>query len=204
MVAPNSQELLIHGDFTGTRHISSLSWLCFSILQALQQTGHLYSLVFFCGRHLDAADSHVGGRGIIRSLLSQLLCQQPAHAAQDHTINWELIQAGDIQHLCPLFHSALHQLPPESVVFCIIDGIKYYERDQYVDEMSAVLRFLLDLVQGGQEQYVFKILITSPSPTTIVRQAFSQDCIISIGSWSRNADKPSSLRTFRHLGESLQ
>ncbi|GAW15166.1 hypothetical protein ANO14919_045750 [Xylariales sp. No.14919] len=175
MAAPNSQELLIHGDFTGARHISGLSWLCCSILQALQQTGHLYSFVFFCGRHLDAADPHVGGRGIIRSLLSQLLCQQLAHAAQDHTI-----------------------------ISRIIDGIKYYERDQYVDDMSAVLRFLLDLTQGSQEQYIFKILITSPSPTTIVRQAFSQDCIISMGSWPRNADKPSSLRTIRHLEESLR
>ncbi|KAI0907574.1 hypothetical protein F4823DRAFT_602606 [Ustulina deusta] len=203
MIAPNSQELLIHGDFAGTRYISGLSWLCCSILQALQQTGRLYSLVFFCGRHLGAADPHVGGRGIIRSLLSQLLCQQPPHTTQDQAINWELIQAGDIQHLCLLFHSTLRQLPPESVVFCIIDGIKYYERDQYVDEMSEVLRFLLDLTQGGQVQYIFKILITSPSPTTMVRQAFSQDCIISMGSLPCNADKPSSLRTFRHLEESL-
>ncbi|KAI1733498.1 hypothetical protein F4680DRAFT_454909 [Xylaria scruposa] len=203
LVTPTSQELLIHGDFAGTRYVSGLSWLCCSLIQALQQTSQLHSLAFFCGRHVDATDAHAGGSGIIRSLLSQLLQQQQVRMPSGQPGDWELIQAGDIQHLCLLFESVLLQFPQDSVVFCIIDGIKYYERDQYLQDMSEVLRFLLDLTRGGRLQCVFKLLATSPSPTTTVRHAFHENCIISMASLPRNADHPSSSRIWRHLDEHL-
>ncbi|KAJ2981093.1 hypothetical protein NUW58_g6778 [Xylaria curta] len=203
IVAPSSRELLIHGDFAGTRPVSGLSWLCCSLLQALQQTGRLHGMTFFCGRHLDATDQHAGGRGMIRSLLLQLLGQQQSYNLPTQGIEWKLIQTGDIQSLCLLFEAILRQFPPDSVVFCIVDGIKYYERDQYLQEMSEVLRFLLDLTQDGRLQCVFKILVTSPSPTTVVRHAFDQDWIISMVSLPRNTDKSSSSRVYRHLEENL-
>jgi hypothetical protein len=198
IMAPRSQELLIHGDFTGTRRVSGLSWLCCCLLHALQQTQRFYSLTFFCGCHLDATDPHAGGRGIIRSLLLQLLWRQE-YTLRDEGVNWELIQAGDIHHLCFLFELVLRHLSPDSVVFCIIDGIKYYERDQYLPEMYEVLRFLLDLTQGDRLQSVFKLLVASPSPTTEVRHIFNQDGIMTMASLPINADKSSSLRVLRHL-----
>ncbi|KAI0470355.1 hypothetical protein F4859DRAFT_486496 [Xylaria cf. heliscus] len=203
IVEPSSQELLIHGDFNGTLYVSGLSWLCCYLLQALQQTRHLHSLTFFCGRHLDTTDAHTGGYGIIRSLLSQLLQQQQQIYMSIQPNSWKLVQAGDIQHLCLLFESILRQFPPDSVVFCIIDGIKYYERDEYLQHMSEVLRFLLDLTQGGRLQCVFKILVTSPSPTTVVRHAFDENGIISMASLPNNADHSSSSRIWRNLEEHL-
>lgn len=203
IVAPSSRELLVHGDFVGTRHISGLSWLCCCLLQALQQTGRLHSLTFFCGRHLSPTDAYAGGCGIIRSLLLQLLWQQQGDIPLEQNIDWNLVRTGDIPHLCLLFESILCRWPPGSVVFCIIDGIRYYERDQYLREMSEVLRFLLDLTHVGRLQCVFKILVTSPAPTNVVRRAFDPGSIISMASLPRITDKSSSRQVFRHLEEDL-
>lgn len=48
-----------------------------------------------------------------------------------------------------------------------MDGIKYYEREEFLDDMGHVVSFLLDLEQSKGGANAFKLLITSPSATII-------------------------------------
>ncbi|KAI1075124.1 hypothetical protein F5B20DRAFT_560861 [Whalleya microplaca] len=199
-VAPTSRELLVHGDFKGTHYISGLSLFCCSFLQAIRNTGRFYSLVYFCGCHIGSNDAFSGGRGMIKSLVSQLLSQRMTEAGPPGSdINLNLIKVGDIGQLCNLFGWLLRRIPQDAPVFCLVDGIRYYEREQYLEDMAQVLRYLLDLTCDETIQCVFKILITSPSETTIVRQAVDEDSILSMAPQPRTGQKFSHIRFARHM-----
>ena len=220
LAAPVSRELLIHGIFQGTQYISALSLFCATLIQTLQEdfqpNGRYIVLAFFCGKHLanhsgtssdsSGAAASVGGWGMIRNLTAQLLAQGSFSLNQIFTqqyaksVNIQAIRDGDIGQLLNLFTELVRQLASTGIsIFCLIDGIKYYEREEYLDDMSLVLRHLLDISAGGSYGTVFKVLVTSPTPTTIVRQAFSEDEILSLASLQSNGQDFSADRLRRQL-----
>ncbi|KAH6847753.1 hypothetical protein B0I37DRAFT_375762 [Chaetomium sp. MPI-CAGE-AT-0009] len=202
LAAPVSRELLIHGHFQGTQYTSALSLFCATLIRTLQEevgpSGRYIALVFFCGKHLaddlgtsagsSGTAASVGGLGMIRNLAAQLLAQRSFSLdhilTQRHakSVNIQAIRDSDIGQLLNLFTELVRQVVCTGTsIFCLIDGIKYYEREEYLDDMSLVLRHLLDIrEEGDSNRGVFKTLVTSPTPTTIVRQAFSEDEILSL------------------------
>ncbi|KAH9903911.1 hypothetical protein F4778DRAFT_71921 [Xylariomycetidae sp. FL2044] len=197
-LSPGSSELLIHGDFDGIHYVSGLSWFCCSILRALSDDSRFGNLAHLCGRHPDERDPIIGGTGLMRSLVSQLLRQYPvdlSHLEQD--INLSLVKSNHADQLCNLFSWVLYRLPQDSVVFCLVDGIKYYERQEYLEDMSEVLRHLLDVRVDRRVKCVFKLPVTSPSSTRYVREAFEEECIISMTSIVRTGEHPSDVRVAR-------
>ncbi|KAH8879757.1 hypothetical protein GQ53DRAFT_705263, partial [Thozetella sp. PMI_491] len=200
ITAPANRELLIQGDFQGTQYSSGLSVLCCSLIQALQSIKQYRCVAFFCGRHLEDEDAHAGPQGMIRSLLSQLLRQQNFDTrGLDSNINPSAVESGDIGQLCLLFEWLVCQLPVWVPLFCIIDGIKYYERENYVEDMSEVLAFLLNLTRNKRIQCVVKIIVVSPSETRVVRQAFSKASILSTKLVARTGQGSSHARLIRIL-----
>ena len=193
LASPVSCELLIHGNFQGTQYTSALSLFSAMLVRTLQEEGetgkNYVALAFFCGKHLvdssrggnDAGES-AGGMGMLRNLVAQLLSLR--------SVNLESIPAQhhgqpDIHYLRSVFAALVEQLARSGMtIFCFIDGIKYYEREEYLDDMSLVLRHLLDTREKSSEAEpgngVFKLLVTSPSPTTVVRQAFHPDDVLSL------------------------
>ncbi|KAM7219805.1 hypothetical protein V8F06_004839 [Rhypophila decipiens] len=65
--------------------------------------------------------------------------------------------------LCQLFHSLLRLIPPDTFVFCIVDGISYYERDIWRRDYDQVLTMFGDIVADSTLACLFKILLTSPT-----------------------------------------
>lgn len=172
-------KLLIHGDFRGSRTVSPLSLLTATLTEAARaDQPHFVSLVFFCGCHLDPEEDPFScGKALIKVLIFQLLQQQPH-------INislppWELdigrVHQGDLQQLCRLFDVLVHCLPDEVTLFCLIDGMVYYERDEFIVEMQYVLAEILRLVGDSTIQANVKILITSPWRTEMAQQFFHED-----------------------------
>ena len=203
LAALESRVLLLHGDFEGTHYLSALSVFCSTLVRSMEGMDRLLPLVFFCGRHLG------GGAGwlMIRSLLSQLLQR---HNFDTSTLHRELsldrIQAGDLSELCALFGWLVRRLPESTTLLCLIDGIKYYERPEHADGMGLVLSGLLDLTLDPEMRAVFKILIASPAPTTIVRQhpAFQGGRnTLSLAALPELGLGPSKFRLARQLGERL-
>ena len=203
ITAPTSMPLLIHGNFDGTHYVSALSYFCTTLLRTLQTTGQYTTLVFFCGRHIDPQDTQSGGRGMIRSLLAQLLQQHQFNTrdlADDN--NMALVESGNIDQLTTLFRSLTQQLDGVTL-FCIIDGIKYYERDIFLEDMSLVLAALLDIAEDERSRNVFKLLITSPSPTHFVRRSVLQDKILSLDAYSLTGDGFNESRVARDVYENI-
>ncbi|RYP66421.1 hypothetical protein DL771_007830 [Monosporascus sp. 5C6A] len=185
IVSPGSAKLLVHGDFDGTaaanRPVSPFSVLCATLVKALRLSssgGTTISLVFFCGCHL-AYDEYRGGRGMIRSLVAQLLRQFPVGTIEpDSGVAMEEVERGNVAQLCRLFVYLVRQLPARTTAFCLIDGINEYESEEYLHGMDAVVMALLGLVDetgdGQSGRAKFKLLLMSPQPTVEVRQVFDQ------------------------------
>jgi len=186
LLSPRSSELLVHGSSTETQYISGQSLFCAVLLRALQQAvTQPAALAFFCAAHLgdgDDNDLHTGGAGMIRNLLAQLLRQRtfdPTRLAAAG-VNLTAVRADDAAHTAGLLGALVAQLAAADVLFCVVDGVRYYERARYVDGMGLVLRALLDMTRDPGVRCVVKVLVTSPSPTTIVRHAFEPECILSV------------------------
>lgn len=172
-------KLLIHGNFRGSRTVSPLSLLSATLTEAARaDQNRLVSLVFFCGCHLDREeDPFSGGRALMQTLISQLLQQQPHTSIS--TSPWELdmdrVRQGDLQQICRLLNLLVHRLPGEVTLFCLIDGMVYYERDEFIDEMHYVLTEIMRLVGDPTIQSNVKLLITSPWRTDMAQDFFQED-----------------------------
>ncbi|KAI7778283.1 hypothetical protein LA080_002391 [Diaporthe eres] len=172
-------KLLIHGHFRRSKTVSPLSLLTATLTEAAREDQHRFvTLVFFCSCHLDRdEDNFSGGRAIIRALISQLLQQQP----RIHILPppWELnpdrVRQGDLQQLCQLLNLLVHCLPGEVTLLCLIDGMVYYERDEFIGEMQYVLTEIVRLVGDPTVQANVKLLITSPWRTDMAQQFFQED-----------------------------
>jgi hypothetical protein len=174
MLNPISAKLLVHGDFDDPSRISPFSILAATVSQGFRTSPGIISLIFFCGQHL-WNDEHHGGSVMIRSLIAQLVLQFPfptIHPPSNMSIHG--IDTAEIIHLCKLFIYLVQQIPPHTTVFCIIDGINEYEREEYLHGMDDVVFELMGLVDEGSRAS-FKLLLLSPKPTSLVRKPFDRD-----------------------------
>ncbi|KAI0404021.1 hypothetical protein F4802DRAFT_569435 [Xylaria palmicola] len=172
LVQANSKELLIHGN-SEPFPVSPVSFFCAMLAQNLRGVDRFKSVVFFCGCH--PYEDYGGARTLIMSLLSQLLQQQRFDLG---FVSREIaygMDGGDIQSFCYVFGRLVDQIKTTETVFCVIDGINFYEREgeEQLQEMAYALRFLLDLAK--ERRPVYKILVTSPSSTEDVRQAIRDE-----------------------------
>lgn len=171
--------LLIHGTYRGTRTVSPLSLLTATLVDAARaDPRHFVSMVFFCGCHLESdEDPFCGGRPLVKMLISQLLQQQPLINTTLSSRDLEIgrVQGGDLQELCRRLNILVHCLPANVTLFCLIDGMVYYERDEFIVEMQYVLSEILRLMGNSSFQANVKVLITSPWRTDMAQQFFEDD-----------------------------
>ncbi|KAH5355652.1 hypothetical protein HBI48_130480 [Parastagonospora nodorum] len=171
MLSQTSAKLLVHGDFENASRTSPFSVLAATVTQGFRSSPSIINLVFFCGQHL-LDDEHHGGNAMIRSLIAQLLRQYPFSTIvplPDMLIGD--IDAGNVKQLCTLFTYLIQQLSPQTTVFCLIDSINEYEREEYIHGMDDVVFALLGLADRSSRAS-FKLLLLSPRPTVEVRRAF--------------------------------
>lgn len=204
-----SHILLIHGDFgePSKHYVSALSLFCTTIVEALRRMNGFLPLVFFCGRHLDTGDGPIGGEGIIKSLVAQLLQQQIFDTRQLHQeIDLNRVNSGDVLELCVLFRWLARRVPENVTLFCLIDGIILYERSDHEYTMGQVLAYLLELTRDLSIRSILKVLITSPGATAKVRQHpafYGGNNILSMATMSLLRQGSSEARLARQLGENL-
>jgi hypothetical protein len=205
MVGPRSRELLVHGDFAdlagagGTRYASPLSVFCATVVTALRSRqvgggggggggggkaggGGYVALVFFCGSHVEKSESP-GPAAMLRSFIAQLLSQTSIGATTglESTFNIEGAKNGEISSLCAIFNFLVNRLPEQTKLFCIIDGVSYYEGNKFEADMLVTLRCLLELVaESAGARSAVKVLVTSPWATDRVRGLFRDSRFVSL------------------------
>lgn len=172
-------KLLVQGDFRGVRAVSPLSLLTATLIEAALAGQHSFvSLVFFCGCHLDPEeDTFVGSIAMIQVFISQLLQQLPHIniSPSPGELNMDEVREGNSEQLCQLLKLLVRRLPGEITLFCLIDGMVYYERDEFIGQMQVVLTTIIGLVGDPTVQANVKLLITSPWRTAMAQQFFQED-----------------------------
>jgi hypothetical protein len=139
------------------------------------------SVIWFCGRHVDASESggYVGGRAMLASFIDQLLRQyefdmRPLH----HDVDLASLHGGDLDMLTKLLGWLVRQLPESTTVFFLVDGVALFERDEFEGEALPVLSSLLSLVGDKSVTTTVKLLFASTPATDIVRGAFEAEDLI--------------------------
>ncbi|KAK8875057.1 hypothetical protein PGQ11_005571 [Apiospora arundinis] len=201
LVQAESKELLIHGHSEPER-ISPISFFCALLMRNLRDVPQFKSVAFFCGCH--PYDDFGGARPMIMSLLTQLLQQQHFDLGFiDHELAHQM-DGGDIRAFCFVFGQLVRQVKSMESVFCVIDGINFYEglEEELLQDTAYVLRYLLDLTRD--RGVTFKILVTSPSITIDTRLAIEDEDYLSLPRRDAKALGYSDLRFQRQWHEGFE
>ncbi|RAL07135.1 uncharacterized protein BO97DRAFT_464619 [Aspergillus homomorphus CBS 101889] len=146
--------------------------------EAALATGHV-RLTWLCSLH-DEAEYHrdtVGGKGMIKAFLAQLLRQ--------HTFDQNTLQEGQTylkdkrnsstEALCKLFAWLVRKLPKGLKLIVIMDELGRYETDEYEKGMLRTLRTILGLSRDRTVPCQVKVLATSVDITDTVHNTFQDD-----------------------------
>lgn len=177
VASKKSEALLVDGNAEGleSERISPMSTLCAAFIRSFKELRHSApcQLSFFCGLHTASVDDLSGPRGLMRSLLTQLLWNYQFHFdfvnSHDHRV---LLENHELSHLCEAFKNLIYQLPAHTIVFCIVDGISVYERANLEDELKIVASMLHDLSLDPHLGCFFKLLLTSPNQSRHFKKFF--------------------------------
>ncbi len=186
IVSPSSAKLLVQWDFHLPKiiaGISPLSVFCATLAQALRTRERFVSVVWFCGRHVDPTDpgARIGARAMLLSLIDQLLRQHTFDLQLlHHDVDLAYLQAARLDELIKLLGWLVRQLPQAVTLFCIIDGVALFEREDFEAEALEVFSSLLRLAGDGDGAMpaTVKVLFTSTPGTDTVRAAFEHEDLI--------------------------
>jgi hypothetical protein len=169
--SPNSDAVLIHGNSDAAK-ISPVSLFCALLVQSLVAVEPARVVHFFCGIHSAPQDPLTGAQGLLRSLIGQLLCQDQYKLAFLTRRDIHRIKTNELGALQELFANLVMQLGPGTALFCVLDGINFYETDEHAMYAGSVFTQILNLVRADESRAVVKFLVTSPSRTRLVGEAF--------------------------------
>ncbi|KAL4942964.1 hypothetical protein BDV06DRAFT_221656 [Aspergillus oleicola] len=151
--------------------LSACSFIPAKLIQSIsaQPSENIIILAFFYGAHARTSDSHSGPCGVLRSFIAQLLESHPRFDLQTVRSIAQLNE-DDTSGLCEIFYDLVHQLPPDIVVFCIVDAVTEFEDRMAIRESGEkVVQMLLRIVETCskegdpyRERCGFKLLLTSP------------------------------------------
>ncbi|KAI1179268.1 hypothetical protein F4777DRAFT_535042 [Nemania sp. FL0916] len=131
------------------------------------------TLSFFMGLHVgtnSASRDLDGPQGMMRSLITQLLSSSLLKPSLEFLTpdGLESYQNRDLKSLCNLFVRLVRQLPPGIDIFCIIDGISWYEQAPWLTGLRYVTAMFEHLMEqlDPQNTAILKVLMTSHGRST--------------------------------------
>ena len=170
-----SRGLLVDGNGKEVDKISTMSYICGLLIHNLSHAPPVITISFFCGLHIVDEDSYSGPRGLLRSLVRQLLDVQQFELDFVDVEYQDQLQIYDLNHLLDLFRLLIQQIADDMVLFCIIDGISFYERYGDDDETSIVVQVFKQMADHHEIGPIFKLLISSPMHNRSAKQYFSSE-----------------------------
>ncbi|KAF9885227.1 hypothetical protein FE257_000587 [Aspergillus nanangensis] len=166
--APSALFLNLNTPATSPSSSFLLARLTQSINNRPAGNNNIYTLAFFCSAHLSPTDPNSGPPGMLRSLIAQLLESHPGFDL-DTVRRISQTPMTNVHDLCVIFEELVKQLPPDVVVFCLVDGVTEFEdRAKMWDSGEEGIRGLLGVVERCVQSQgraagrcVFKLLLTS-------------------------------------------
>jgi hypothetical protein len=172
MHSAESAVVLVNGcsDRNQNTRISPVTHVCATLTHALRRYEPNVVLVFFCGQHSNSTDDLVGPQGLMRSLVASLVLSliqkecisfsAPIRFSGDFQGNFEQLSFEDI---CLLFCQLVELVPKKFTVYCVVDGISYYERDTWRGDYDLMMQSFGSVIANKVMAPVFKLLLTSPT-----------------------------------------
>jgi hypothetical protein len=204
-VSPLSAKLLVQWDSRPPRTfagISPLSAFCSSLTRTLRRTERFLAVVWFCGRHADPTDGgqYLGVQALLVGMIDQLLRQHEFDTGALHAeVSLPGLQARDLRELTRLLAWLVRRLPRTATLYFIVDGVAFYERDEFWDEAFDVFTQLLRLCGDETVSAAVKVLFTSTPGSDIVREGFEDDFILNVENMSSFGWAPNEERIAREL-----
>ncbi|EFX03514.1 hypothetical protein CMQ_442 [Grosmannia clavigera kw1407] len=170
---PTSGIVLVEGcgDRSQSARVSPISVVCATLSHTLQSRPTSVTLLFFCGRHVASDDELCGPLGLMRSLLSQLILLMVQKnwvsglariglSCGEEESEWKGLSLHDV---CQLFYRVLESIPLAAEVICIIDGISFFERDEWCHDYDLVMNTFGTIIDEAKLNPKFKLLMTTPT-----------------------------------------
>lgn len=197
---PDSDILLADGHCKDqdVGRVSPMSILCAGLVEAFSGAYHdtppppfpfqpPVVLYFFAGLHTANEGGLLGPRGLIRSLIDQLLLHWPDQVVPDTRLIGRQLGASevacnfDMPRLCYVFEQLLRQLGPNSPVYCILDGISHFETsiDGWLDDLREIVECFLSCLKTNQRNIgmaPIKFLLVSADKSTNIWNILPKDC----------------------------
>lgn len=178
-----STALFIEGGCSSDTYgrITPLSLMSSIVIESLYNKEPAFPIYFFCGCHTSSTDRIKGPQGMIRSLICQIL--------QHFTVKLDFIgsrrysdrlESLNFDSLCDCLGRILRQLPVDTVLFCIIDSICFFEKSSWTQDCGNAIEELQSLIEEDELGPVLKLLITSPIRSRSVGGRFPDHCRLSL------------------------
>ncbi|KAF3009697.1 hypothetical protein E8E13_008651 [Curvularia kusanoi] len=170
--------LLVHGHGTTLGGVSALSMLSTILTRTLRQRQNFLAITHFCGIHEDEDEPYHGGVAMMRSFVSQLLCQQKFNTnGIQYSVDLAAAKLGQVAAICQTFGWLISQLSEETTLICIIDEIGCYERDAAIDETLEVMSYISQLMRSPVTRATIKIFATSTIVVREMREFFPESVL---------------------------
>lgn len=174
--------LFVEGRLDSSRfgRTSPISYVCANLMRAFIPRDDVTTLHFFCGQHTASNDPLRGPKGMIRSLLAQLLHRWPKVSVRGvhlHGFDGEP-DSVHFEDLCDVFRLALSQVPTYNSVLCMIDDISRFENEAWANDYLYLMDLLHNVIMGQGVNVRFKLLLTSPTRSRRLHtQVLAAQCI---------------------------
>jgi hypothetical protein len=164
--------VLVNGcsDRSQNTKISPITHVCATLTHALRRSDSAnVVLAFFCGQHSTSKDDLMGPQGLMRSLIAHLLLSLVQNECISESAPiWVSAFQGDFEELsfkdiCQLFYHLVELVPKQIMVYCVVDGISYYERDVWKGDYDLMMECFGSIIANKAIAAVFKLLLTSPT-----------------------------------------
>jgi hypothetical protein len=156
--------------------LSALSVFCSTLVTSLAQLYPDAVIVhFFCGMHSAPSKTWYGPKGLVRSLLMQLLSALDTKDPDMRDWNLDFISdRGFLQNLeqhciddlCFALHSLLYEFPAGTHVYVIVDSIDSFDVRRLLKDLGVVMERLREIVDDPGLVPVVKVLLTNPGTST--------------------------------------
>lgn len=163
-----SSPLLVNGhcDLEAAEGQSPLSFVDAQLTKVFEGNKQALVIKHFCSLH---RENDIPSRApptarMMASLVGELLTQMLAKKIDMDVMyltkaDLRSIEELDLDILCNLFRELTLQLPPRTVLLCVLDEVVWYETAELASDIDAIMRRLTRLVAKHTE-VVFKLLVT--------------------------------------------
>ncbi|KAI1820005.1 hypothetical protein F4861DRAFT_534017 [Xylaria intraflava] len=169
-----SSSLLVNGraDLSSTEGLSPLSFVAAKLVRISEGLGSPlespYVVKYFCNQHRPYFDQSAISppvemmASLVGQLLDRMIKQKVDMDYSMLTREAKRIKKLNLKALCDIFRKLTYQLPPRSMLLCVIDDLARYEITPFMKETDAIIRRLARLASRheSQNRIVFKLLVT--------------------------------------------